>query len=275
MAAGTVGAAAEAGGRHPGSNLVLTDANVYLGRPAVPRFFAEPVTVPVLLGEFDRLGVDGGLVTHVTAREHSPRLGNDVVTSALHGQPRLQSCMTLLPPQTRETWAPDELVDQLRTRDARAVRLFPGHGLHRFPLHPRALGDLLAVLERARVLTLVDFDLGRRDEADWPALYSVAEAYPELPLLLIRPGGRSDRGLYPLLTHFPNVLVETGGYWVHRGLEKVAERFGAHRLLFGSGFPYWTMAGAVYHVATAALTDRDRVAVAGGNLRGLLEAVRW
>lgn len=255
--------------------LVLTDCNVYVGRPAVPRFGPAPVTVDVLLDEFDRLGVDGGLVAHVAAREHSPRLGNDLLVDELAGHPRLRPAMTLLPPATAETWRPERVVDELRARDARAVRLFPGHGLHRFPFHPRVLADLLAVLEEARVPTLVDFDLGRRDEADWPALYGVAEAFPELPLVLIRPGGRSDRGLYPLLTHFGNVLVETGGYWVHRGLEQVAERFGAHRLVYGSGFPYWTLSGAVHHVATARLSDRDRAAVAGGTLRGLLEEVVW
>lgn len=257
------------------AGLVLADANVYVGRPAVPRFHSGPVTVPGLLREFDRLGVDAGLVTHVAAKEYSPQFGNEIVIDEVATEPRLQACLTLLPPSTGETWAPGQLIDALRVRDVRAVRLFPGYSLHRYPFHPRVLGDLFATLEGARVLTLIDFDLGRRDEADWPALYEVAEAFPELPFLLIRPGGRSDRGLYPLLEYFPNVYVETGGYWVHRGLERVAERFGAHRLVFGSGFPYWTLSGAVYHVATARLEEDDRAAIASGNLRRLLGEVRW
>lgn len=255
--------------------LVFTDCNTYVGRPAVPRFGPAPVTPELLLAELDRVGVDGALVAHVAAREHSPRLGNQLLVDELAGHPRLRPAMTLLPPATMETWRPDRVVDELRSRDARAVRLFPGYSLHRFPFHPRVLGELLAVLEEACVPTLVDFDLGRRDEADWPALYEIADAFPRLPLILIRPGGRSDRGLYPLLAHFGNVLVETGGYWVHRGLEQVAERFGPERLVYGSGFPYWTLSGAVHHVATARLSDADRSMIAGGTLRHLLEEVVW
>lgn len=254
--------------------LTLFDCNSYIGQMAVPRFFPRRVTAKVLIGEMNRIGVADALVTHVAAKEYSPAHGNDLLASELSGTDRLAPCLTLLPELTGELWEAETLLDELRSRGARCVRLFPGATVHRYPFDPRVLGGLFDVLEPARVPVLVDFDLGRRDETDWRSLYDMAERYPDLPLILIRPGGRSDRGLYPLLNRSPNVYIETGGYWVHRGIERVCERFGAQRLVYGSGFPYWTMSGAAHHVATARISDDERAAVGAGNLTRLLKGVR-
>jgi hypothetical protein len=257
--------------------LTFFDCNTYLGQAAVPKFFPRRVTTAELLGEMDRIGVAQALVTHIAAKEYSPAHGNDLLTGELAdggSAARLAPCLTLLPEHTGELWEPEVLLDQLRRRHACCVRLFPSATVHRYPFDRRVLSGLFDVLAPARVPVLVDFDLGRRDEADWRGLYDLADAYPELPFVLIRPGGRSDRGLYPLLRRCANVSIETGGYWVHRGLERISERFGADRLVFGSGFPYWTMSGAAYHVATARVSDEERAAIAGGNLRRLLEGVR-
>ncbi|MCW2783086.1 MAG: hypothetical protein JWR35_3535 [Marmoricola sp.] len=255
------------------SSLKFYDCNALIGRPAIPRFFPDPVSGEVLLREMDRIGVESAVVTHVAAREYSPRVGNDLLVDAVSVEPRLTGCMTLLPDHTDELWDTAAVLNELKRRDARCVRLFPSESLHRYPLDHRVLGDLFEVLESARVPTLLDFDLGRRDEADWRALYDLADRYPLLPMIIIRPGGRSDRGLYPLLKRSPNVSVETGGYWVHRGIERICERFGAERLVYGSGFPYWTMSGAAFHVASARVSASEKMAIASGNLEALMSGV--
>ncbi|HUW86961.1 MAG TPA: amidohydrolase family protein [Candidatus Paceibacterota bacterium] len=255
-------------------SLEFFDCNTYIGQVSIPRFFPERVTPEVLLGELDRIGINQALVTHVAAREYSPAKGNDLLRDELANVERLSPCLTLLPHATGELWSPDVLREELRQRGAKAVRLFPGLTLHRYPLDYRVVGELFEVLQDARVPVLVDFDLGRRDEMDWPGLYDINERYPELPMILIRPGGRSDRGLYPLLSRTKNVFVETGGYWAHRGLERICDQFGAERLVYGSGFPYWTLSGAAYHVATARISESERTAIASGNLKGILEGVK-
>ena len=256
------------------SELTFFDCNSFIGQVAVPKFFPHRVTPVVLHAEYDRIGVANAVVTHVAAKEYAPSLGNDLLAGELSGDGRFTPCLTLLPEHTGELWEPGELLNQLRARGARCVRLFPSATVHRYPFDPRVLSSLFDVLETAKVPVFVDFDLGRRDEADWRGLYDITEAFPALPLVVIRPGGRSDRGLYPLLTRSPNVYIETGGYWVHRGIERICTTFGAHRMLFGSGFPYWTLAGAAYHVATAAIPEQEKSLIAGENLRRLLEGVQ-
>lgn len=256
------------------SQLELFDCNSFIGQVSVPRFYPRRVTASVLRAEFDRIGVAEGLVTHVAAREYSPALGNDLLRDELAKDGGFSPCLTLLPTGTRELWAAESLLDELRHRGARAARLFPSATIHRYPLDRRVIGDLLSVLEGARVPVFVDFDLGRRDEADWRALYDLAEGFPELPLVVVRPGGRSNRGLYPLLKNYPNTYIETGGYWVHHGLEQISHTLGAERLLFGSGFPYWSLSGAAYHVATSGVSPEEKQLIGSGNLRRLLGCVR-
>ncbi len=250
--------------------LELFDCNSFVGQVSVPRFYPSRVTASVLRSEFDRIGVAEGLVTHVAAREYSPALGNELLRVELPAGLGFTPCLTLLPTHTEELWAAENLVAELRHRGARAVRLFPSPNIHRYPLDRRVIGDILGVLEEVRVPVFLDFDLGRRDEADWPALYDLAEAFPDLPLIVLRPGGRSDRGMYPFLKNYPNTHIETGGYWVHHGLERVCHSFGAERLLFGSGFPYWSLPGAAYHVATSGVSPEEKQMIGSGNLRRLL-----
>lgn len=254
--------------------LELFDCNSFIGQVSVPRFYPRRVTPSVLRSEFDRIGVGGGLVTHVAAREYSPAVGNDLLREELPEDPSLTPCLTLLPTGTGELWSAEDLLDELRQRGARAVRLFPSATIHRYPLDRRVIGDLLGVLETARIPVFVDFDLGRRDEADWRALYDLAETFPELPLVVVRPGGRSDRGMYPFLKKYPNTHIETGGYWVHHGLERICHTFGPERLLFGSGFPYWSLSGAAYHVATSGVSPEEKQLIGSGNLRRLLGGAR-
>ena len=254
--------------------LTFFDCNSFVGQVAVPKFFPDRVTPAVLRAEYDRIGVARGVVTHVAAKEYSPSVGNDLLADELRAEDGFVPCVTLLPEYTGELWTPDELLDRLRERGARCVRVFPSMAVHRYPFDPRVLGSLFEVLQDARVPVFVDFDLGRRDEADWRGLYDMTDAFPDLPLVIVRPGGRSDRGLYPLLDRAPNVHIETGGYWVHNGIARICSRFGAHRLVFGSGFPYWTLAGAAYLVATASISEGDKALVAGENLARLLDGAK-
>jgi predicted TIM-barrel fold metal-dependent hydrolase len=257
------------------NGLSFFDCNAFIGQPAVVKYFPERVTVPVLRREYDRLGIDRALVTHVAAKEYAPSVGNDLLRDELDEADRFSPCVTLIPPLTGELWQPEEIIGELTERGARAARLFPSLTGHRYPFDLRVIGSICDVLQAARVPLFIDFELGRRDEADWVGLYDLADAYPGLPIVLIRPGGRSDRGLYPLLTRSANVFIESGGYWVHNGIEKICDVFGAERIMFGSGFPYWTPSGAVFHVATAAVSDTEKALIAHGNLERVLSEVNF
>jgi hypothetical protein len=83
-----------------------------------------------------------------------------------------------------------------------------------------------------------------------------------------------ERFLRPLLDTYPRLYVDTSYLLVARLLEESCARYGPGRLLFGTAFPDNCAGGALLTLACAELDEPSRQAVAGGNLRRLLEEAR-
>jgi len=150
-----------------------------------------------------------------------------------------------------------------RSADVRAVRLFPKE--HSWRLGESSAGELLDALARERIPTLLELD-----QTDWDEVDALCAAHPDLPLVVLRPNYRMARCLYPLFERHPKLRIEFSLYQVHRGIEDICGRFGADRLVFGSGLPFFSPGGPVAMVTYAELSERDRQAMAGGTLLRLL-----
>ncbi|HEX4812995.1 MAG TPA: amidohydrolase family protein [Nonomuraea sp.] len=255
------------------------DCNTFVGRPSgTMPYITRAVSAAQLVRELDRVGVDEAAVYHVLARENDPATGNALLLRELATLPeparrRLHPVGVVLPPHTGELPEPEALVKQLLASGTRMARIFPSSAMsgHRFSLAPWCAGELLDALERVRMPLAVDFSLFRRGEPPWREIYDLAESHPELPVILIDIQGRNNRTLYPLLKRFGNLLVQSGGFNVHRGLEDLCERFGAHRVVFGSGYPAQTIGGARLQLDRTDLPQADRELIAGGTLAALLD----
>jgi predicted TIM-barrel fold metal-dependent hydrolase len=88
--------------------------------------------------------------------------------------------------------------------------------------------------------------------------------------VLLDIGYRADRYLFPLLRRFPMLHFDSATYLAHRQLEAYVEQHGPDRLLFGSRLPLYTPASSLAVLASARISDEDRRAIAGGNVRRLL-----
>ena len=86
---------------------------------------------------------------------------------------------------------------------------------------------------------------------------------------------RYNRQVYQLLEACPNLLLELSGYWHFQAVEAICTRFGDHRLIFGTNWPYMDSSFVVAMVMYADVPVSSKAAVAGGNLISLLEAVVW
>ena len=88
-------------------------------------------------------------------------------------------------------------------------------------------------------------------------------------------GYRSQRMLVPLMKVFPNVYLAVGSpYSVHLGLESMAGRVAAERLLFGTGFPDSEPMASITMLAYSELSDADKQRVGAGNLDRLMGGIR-
>jgi predicted TIM-barrel fold metal-dependent hydrolase len=265
------GVTAPPDGRRAPAGPPLFDANVLLGvLPSAVRPPGAPEDVAGLLATMDAYGVGRALATHTLAKWHHPPAGNARLTEEVAGHDRLTACWVVLPAATGEVPPEAAQVAALLAAGARAARLCPV--LHRLSLEPWEVDPLLAALAARRVPLLLDFDSTHWSEPrPWAAVERACRAHPHLPVVLLREPQANLRTLLPLLERCPNLVLETSYFQAHDGLALLAERFGAHRLVFGTGTPVWDPALPVTGLAYAGLTPPDLAAVAGGTLQALLD----
>ena len=247
------------------------DSNVLLG-PLRRQPAAAPRDVPGLLTALDGHGIDKALVTHTYAKWHEPASGNARLMQEIAGQPRLEPCWVVLPAATGEVGPEAEQVDQLLAAGVRVARLCAA--AHRLSLEPWEIEPLVAALAARRVPLLLDFDLNHWSETK-PQRYRFAHwagrEYPDMPLVLLREPGTELRTLLPLLDVCPNLFIETSYMQAHHGIRLLVERYGAQRLLFGTGLPVWDPGLPITGLTYAGLAPADLATVAGGALRRLME----
>ncbi len=242
--------------------IAFIDSHCLIGR----RAFREPGTLyktEEFLREMEHHDIAGALVHHAFSVELYPPYGNDVLMQECGKSPRLFPCWALLPHHVNEMPPPEELAAQMLRQGVRAARILPRtHGFT--PETLRACG-LLAALERAGILLIVPVA-----EMDLAALGALCEAHPLLPVLVTGVSWASDRQLFPLLERCANLRVETSCYQGHNSVEILARRFGAYRLIFGTGLPHMSPGAAKANVLYARVSEEEKRLIAGGNLLRLL-----
>ncbi len=248
----------------------LWDLNCQVGRwPSAELLYHD---VAGLVTRMDELGVARAVVSHTHSRHYDPATGNATLMAELAAAPasarwRLWPGWVLVPPITEEQGTADELDAALEANAIRVVRLYPRD--HNYSLGTPEAAELLALLERRRAITLIDLE-----QTSWEEFDRVAGAYPALPLVAGHIGYRGLRRMAGVLARRPNVHIDLSFFSSHQGLEWVVGKYGAGRVLFGTGAPVADGGGAVTRLRLSHLDDAAQAAIGAGNLRQLLEQVR-
>lgn len=247
------------------------DCNCRLG----PDQFAPdgvPLDADSLIEMMDRVGISDALVYSSLSVLYAPAEGNRRILEDTAAHDRLHPCWVLLPDNTSEL--PDQAVALMLESGVRAARLMPSH--HRFSLSDWCCGPLLGELAEAGVPVFLDYGIehwsGRN--VDWEAVESLCWTQPSLPVVLCGLGMADNRFLYPLLDRHSNLHIDLSYYQIEGGVEDIHSRFGAERMLFGTAVPKSDPGCAISYVSYARIPDEDKAAIAGGNLKKLIEGVR-
>jgi len=256
---------------------VYFDSNCAFGPPA-GRLPGAPVDCCGLLNEMDHCRISRALVYHVQARELDPRSANSLLLKRIDSQPRLIPCAVL----SHAPYIPDrdlagECSDWLE-RGVRAFRMFPHwHGVDfSLPLVRAAL----EVLQARRIPLWLDYDqiwynyrqagTHEQRQIDWSGLKQLSRDFPGLPLVLVGGNYTHLTRLYPLLDLCPNLHLETSLLQAFEAFPFICARWGAGRLLFGTGLGAVSPGAARAMLAYAEIQDEDRDKIAAGNLETLL-----
>lgn len=249
------------------SALHLVDANVIVGPRTVPVADRDD-SLDSLLSEMDRCGIARACVTHIRSLEYDPATGNEQLLREISGHAALLPVWVLLPAGSGEMPPPVRTLTMLRDAQVSLVRFYPGR--HNYSASEWNLGDWCDALGEHRVPTLWDVQ-----DTGLDALYPLAQRRPGWPVILTGVGYRADRSLMRFLEHVSNAYLEISSYKVHLGLERLVERFGAHRLVFGTGMMEMAPGAAVGTLLSLRVSDADRQTIAARTLERLLEQVSW
>lgn len=244
----------------------LFDAWASFGRRRTPKE-GEYIELPELLSDMEHYGISEALVHHAMAVEYAPSFGNERLMIEIAQHPCLHPIWIVLPHHVGDFPPPDELISTMLLRGVRAVRVFPKE--HGFTLTPWNAGELCEALAERRIPLFVD-----ADQLSWEHLQQLLVNFPQLLVVLSKVSYRVNRVLYPLLAQYENLHICLGApYVVHRGLEELCQRFGAERILFGTGTPTFDAGAAVTYLTYANIGDDAKELIGGGNLRRLLTQV--
>lgn len=243
------------------------DCNCSIGRSSVlyPGSFHSPEDLATRMKSY---GIGKALVFQSIARDHFPAEGNPILMKSIEMFEELRPCWVVMPHHTGEFPNPGKLYDQLKKNEVRAVRIFPSAERHNYSLKKYSAGPLFEMLEHHKIPVFVDID-----EIGWDNIDEILGYYPSLPFILSNTGYRADRYLYPLMQTYQNLYIETSRFLSHLGIEALSKYAGTDRILFGTGMPLYTGAGAVFFIKNLMIEESDKAKLASGNLTRLLSGV--
>lgn len=223
------------------------------------------LTAADLLAEMDRCGVDEALVHSAAIELTSAVTGNPEVADFCATSPRLHPVWCLLPPQTGEMPLGD-LLAGMRARGVRTLSAYPDE--HRFLLNGITFGEVFEAMIDRRIPLFVRGGSG----GGWARITDLLGEFPRLTVIAADFGNwGQDRFIRPLMDRFEGLYIETSTLELDGGIPPLVARYGAGRILFGSGFHRHPMGGASLLVRNLDIDPHAKRAIAHGNLERLLE----
>jgi predicted TIM-barrel fold metal-dependent hydrolase len=250
------------------AKLKFFDCNCSVGRVRYPNLTDIPDAAG-LLKEMDTAGIEEALVYHVMARDVDPVLGNQKLHEEIAEHERLHPVWVVIPHHTGEMPKPEKLLNTMKEKGVKAVRMYPTKDYHGFSLEEWCSGKLLSALEEARVPLIMEIEI-----VWWDAVAALLKNHPQLPVIIADANYRHNRFTYPLFEQHENLYVETTRHFGSGIFEDIVGKFGSRPILFGTNMPRYTGTAAVSMLTYADIPHYDKAAIAGENLRRLLKAVR-
>lgn len=218
-----------------------------------------------LLTVMDGCGIGNALVFHSTIKYGSPVFGNKLVIEESRDHDRLHPVWAILPSQTDEQEGPAGFIRSMKKFNIRALFAFPDE--HGYLLDEVVFGDLFEELTERSVPLFI--------KPGWQRIYSILSRFPGLTVAAVGHGPHgSDRYFRPLVEKYKNFYIDTSSYLQDGGIEAFCDKYGAHRMLFGTGYPGNCIGGPVFRALRAGIEESQKELICHKNMERLLGEVR-
>lgn len=239
----------------------LFDATKFFGAGSSER--PDYPTAASLLAHLDRLGIARALAWHVHARDLEPMTGNRALVAEIAATPgasgRLIPAFTIAPTMPYATGAMANLRRMMTEYGVRALRIF----------RERWTLTLLepVVRELADLHPVVFIDV--REGLDVREIAEFCAALPEVPVVALHGMWPHQVALFDLLRRCQNFHIDTSWMHTEATIEMAVARFGANRLVFGTGWRAMNGA-ALAGLRHTQVSPEVKARIGDGNLAALL-----
>ena len=153
---------------------------------------------------------------------------------------------------------------------ARAVRIYPRDMI--FPLSRLHMCNICASAGDKHLPILLSLS-----QTDIRELITLLSDFSEVSFIITEIYYRNIRNLLPLLESCKNLFLETSFLKTAGALEFISGNFGAERLVFGTGSPYYDAGSAIAMLLGAEITQNEKEMIAHKNVESLcrLEAPEY
>jgi uncharacterized protein len=240
------------------------DCNKYFG-PGFPEHPDFPGATD-LLSHMNRLGIDRVVAWHTAARENHPMAGNEQMLRELEATDtadRIVPSFIITRSIIDEHGEMERLLDLVKKHNIKAFHFFPEKS-------GSSLNDIAplirTILPFNPVLFLDSFEnLGD----DIESLLKFSADFPRVNIIFTNAMWGHLGKLYKLMEARPNILVDTSLLHVYKANEYIIRKFGAERLIFGTGYKS-NNGASIAALAHAEITPEHARMIAHGNLERLL-----
>ena len=254
--------------RTPQSCYPIIDAYCSPG-PYAKRPPDEAYSMAHLLKEHQRYGIKQRFCLFAEARDAGVEVGNRHMTHLAEQNGGTGIIWVALPPQRFYAETPEALMERAQAAGVAMFAMFPVTQGHH--LAPWANGAIYAAMQQARLPLALD-----ASQLEYPMVYEIARAYPELPIILWNVKYRQERLIIPILDACRNVHIGLGRNFIpNDGVEQFSARYGPGRLIFGSTWPIQSPGPLISYVMYSDVEPDIKRAILSENLRRLLGNVAW
>ncbi|NLX12632.1 MAG: amidohydrolase family protein [Phycisphaerales bacterium] len=221
-----------------------------------------------LLEDMDSFGIAAALVRHEQMACYDAMHVNARLTSEIsHYRDRLVPCWTVLPHQGGDFPEPDELMRRMDDNEVRAAFFQPGW--HHYPLHEDVLKPLAEVMNPRKMLILTTLE---EFGGQYDSIKDFCRLFYNCAVLIGQASWNQWRLVTALMGTCPNIHLEFHLFQANRAVEYLASRYGADRLLFGSGLLRHSGGAARGFVDWSYLNMNDKAKFTHANLQRLLKS---
>ena len=247
--------------------LKFFDANCTIGRRKKAYSFSVTEKKDIRK-ELERCNIIKAVCHHTTAREYNALEGNRILMEEIGGDNFFLPAYVMVPDHAGDFLPFDELKKELKENDVRLIKMFPARGEQSFSLAKWDMEDSFQFLSDIKMPLMLTFKNVSADD-----LHQILSSYPELKIIVTDTSYFFDKELMRLMQLNENLYLETSNYTTLDGIEYITRKFGAERLIFGSGAPFVSTGAAVAKILYAKISDVDKEKIAHGNLENLMRRI--